>query len=300
MGTVSWLDWPICSDRGPRREPPLDFGVPEEPGVAVVPRKPPALPSVEIKQFSPEEIERGIAKLQRRIPEVEALDAVRAADSSASTSEILANTIRETIRDVFGTDSPEFRDNQYLRIWAGLSSMGMSRERVVAGIEAGKERTIAILRALITRLEEKREDLGGTKADRTRTAFRGLDLHPRIADVATDLYLNGHHNEAVFAASKALINLVRERSGKHALDGAPLMLTVFSKNDPVLAFNELANQTEEDEQQGMMHLYAGAVLAIRNPGGHDFPEESPDRALELIAFLSLLAKRADEAKRRTK
>src|SRR5207247_1926517 len=160
VGTVSWLDWPICSDRGPRREPPLDFGVPEEPGVAVVPRKPPALPSVEIKQFSPEEIERSTANLQRPIPEAEAPDAVRAADSP-------------------------------------------------------------------------------------RPALRGLDLHPRIADVATDLYLNGHHNEAVFAASKALINLVRERSGKHALDGAPLMLTVFSKNDPVLAFNELANQTEE-------------------------------------------------------
>src|SRR5438128_9579310 len=102
---------------------------------------------------------------------------------------------------------------------------------------------------------------GGTEADRARTAFRGLDLHPRVAAVATDLYLNGHHNEAVFNASKALVNLVKERAGRYDLDGAPLMLTVFSKNAPVLAFNELKDQTDEDEQQGMMHLYARAVLA---------------------------------------
>jgi hypothetical protein len=35
---------------------------------------------------------------------------------------------------------------------------------------------------------------------------------------------------------------------------APLVRAVFSKNNPVLAFNDLANQTDLDEQQGMMHL----------------------------------------------
>jgi hypothetical protein len=46
-----------------------------------------------------------------------------------------------------------------------------------------------------------------------------------------------------------------------------------------------------------MYLFMGAVLAIRNPGGHDFPEETPERALEYIAFLSLLANRVQEARR---
>jgi hypothetical protein len=39
---------------------------------------------------------------------------------------------------------------------------------------------------------------------------------------------------------------------------------VFSKNNPVLAFNDLANRTDLDEQEGMMHLFEGTVLAIRN------------------------------------
>ncbi len=37
------------------------------------------------------------------------------------------------------------------------------------------------------------------------------------------------------------------------------------------AFSELGDATELDEQEGMMHLFEGAVLAIRNPGGHGFP-----------------------------
>lgn len=83
---------------------------------------------------------------------------------------------------------------------------------------------------------------------------------------------DGHSWEAVFAASKALINYVKERSGNYDLDGAPLARAVFSKNDPLLAFNDLTDQTDLDEQEGMMHLFEGAVLAIRNPGGHSFPE----------------------------
>jgi hypothetical protein len=65
-----------------------------------------------------------------------------------------------------------------------------------------------------------------------------------------------------------------------------------------LAFNELANQTDIDEQEGMMHLFAGAVLAIRNPGGHAFPEGSEQRAIEYISLLSPLAYRVQEAKLR--
>jgi len=76
------------------------------------------------------------------------------------------------------------------------------------------------------------------------------------------------------------------------------MRTVFSKSNLVLAFNDLANQTQQDEQERMMHLYEGAVLAIRNPGGHTFPAGSEQRAIEYISLLSLLAYRLQEAKRR--
>jgi uncharacterized protein (TIGR02391 family) len=74
--------------------------------------------------------------------------------------------------------------------------------------------------------------------------------------------------------------------------------TVFSKNSPVLGFNDLKDKTDEDEQVGMMHLFEGAVLGIRNPGGHSFPEGPEQRAIEYISLLSLLAYRVQEAKLR--
>jgi uncharacterized protein (TIGR02391 family) len=75
------------------------------------------------------------------------------------------------------------------------------------------------------------------------------------------------------------------------------MRTVFSVKDPILAFNDLKDQSDRDEQEGMMHLFEGAVLGIRNPRGHSFLDDSPDRALEYIALLSMLANRLEEAKR---
>jgi hypothetical protein len=76
------------------------------------------------------------------------------------------------------------------------------------------------------------------------------------------------------------------------------MRTVFSKNNAILAFNELVDQTDLDQQEGLMHLFKGSVLGIRNPGGHSFPEGTEQRAIEYISLLSLLAYLAQEAKRR--
>jgi len=74
--------------------------------------------------------------------------------------------------------------------------------------------------------------------------------------------------------------------------------TVFSANDPILAFNAVADATDKDEQQGMMHLFMGAVLALRNPRAHSVFDDSPELAVDAIAFLSMLAKRLDTARRR--
>ena len=65
---------------------------------------------------------------------------------------------------------------------------------------------------------------------------------------------------------------------------------------PILAFNDLSDQTDLDEQEGMMHLFEGAVLGIRNPGGHAFPEGPEQSAIEYLSLLSLLAYRVQEAK----
>ena len=48
---------------------------------------------------------------------------------------------------------------------------------------------------------------------------------------------------------------------------------------------------------GMMHLFIGAVLALRNPRAYSVFDDSSELALDAIAFLSMLAKRLDATKR---
>lgn len=261
----------------------------------------PDSPRIEPREFrSIDEIDSGIAKLERRIQELEQLDVASAVHNDTGADDFIRSNVCESIREIFGTNSPEFKEHQHIRLWAGSEYVDMDSDEIVEGTERGRRQVIGILNGLIGRLREKREELGGADASLAPfTYFDRLNLHPRILDVSRDLFLDGYHWQAVFEAAKALVNYVKERSGCHDLDGAPLVRAVFSRNDPVLAFNDLSDQTDLDEQEGMMHLFEGAVLGIRNPGGHSFPEGPEQRAVEYISLLSLLAYRVQEAKRRT-
>jgi len=262
-------------------------------------RSTPAQPVIVPKQWSSsEDIGRAMAKLQRRIAELEALDIQSAVLEDSGMDDVAMSNVRETIRDVFGQNSPEFNEHEHLRLWAGAMHMGMSNSEIIAGTERGRKYVIGILDGLIDRLSEKREELVGQVSPSPKAFLDYLNLHPRISDVASDLFQDGYHWESVFAAAKALVYYVKERSGQHQLDGAALMRTVFSKNNPILSFNDLSDQTDVDEQEGMMHLFEGVILGIRNPGGHSFPEGPEQRAVEYLSLISLLAYRVQEAKRR--
>jgi uncharacterized protein (TIGR02391 family) len=263
-------------------------------------KRQPDPPPLEPREFrSPEEIEAGIAKLRRRVEELERLKVDEAYVDKTGADDVAESNVRETIREIFGSNSPEFKEHQHIRLDDGMAVYGgMPDHEYVAGLDAGRLKMIGIVKGLIGRLEEKRTDLGAGIAPAPSTYFDRLNLHPRIRDVSRDLFVDGHSWEAVFAASKALINYVKERSDRHDLDGTPLVQTVFSKKNPILTFNEFVSQVDSDEQEGMMHLFEGAVLAMRNPGGHDFPKGSDQRAAEYISFLSLLAYRLQDAKRR--
>ncbi len=263
-------------------------------------KKPTEPPPIEPREFrSVEEIDSGIAKLERRIQELEGLDVAAATLNDTGAVDVVRSNVRETIRDVFGSLSPEYVEHQYIDIWAGSMYMGMQKHEIVAGKDRGRKKVIGIINGLIGRLREKREELVGAGVVPLPTSyFDRLNLHPHILEVSRDLFMDGYHWEAVFAAAKTIVNYIKDRSGRHDLDGALLVRTVFSRNEPVLAFNSLADQTDFDEQEGMMHLFEGAVLGIRNPGGHSFPEGTEQRAIEYISLLSLLAYRVQEAKRR--
>jgi uncharacterized protein (TIGR02391 family) len=209
----------------------------------------------------------------------------------------LESKVVKTIREIFGEDSSEYEQYRTFKIQLGSTYKNFSKEYLQQEFRRSIPQAAALLWGLIDMLVYTKTRLFRTERD-VRRAILDLQLHPRIADASIDLFQGGHYRNAVFDASLALLNFVKEKSGRHDLDGADLMRTVFSKNKPVLAFNDLKDQSELDEQEGLMHLFEGAVLALRNPRAHEMTPDSPEEALEFIALLSLLAKQVDGARRR--
>jgi uncharacterized protein (TIGR02391 family) len=157
-------------------------------------------------------------------------------------------------------------------------------------------REITNLRTIIELFNEKLADGGDTPATKARRAFGELDLHPEIVRACGQLFEDGHYAEAVENACKVLDMLVKMRSMRMDPSGTELMQLVFSPKAPILKYNNQANDSEKSEQQGMMYLFAGAMLALRNPRAHGLVDDHPENAVEYLSFLSMLAKSLDRTK----
>jgi uncharacterized protein (TIGR02391 family) len=121
------------------------------------------------------------------------------------------------------------------------------------------------------------------------------NVHPGFPQKVRNLFDDGHCAEATFAAFKYVDKVVQKHSGKKE-SGQKLMLAVFSKDNPVIKLNPLKNQSEEDEQEGYRFMFAGAVMGIRNPGGHEIElSDDPDVCLDHLAFASLLVRRLERS-----
>jgi uncharacterized protein (TIGR02391 family) len=245
-----------------------------------------------------------INKLERRVGELKAFDV--SAITSGSDPSVLAMqaSIRQTLESCFGTGTTQFRlyekacdldDTTYRMNF--YDSPGTSNQEIREGVNDGIKRAIALLEQAVRSLKEDLGDMGADESGRALRAYEGLDLHSEIERAAGDLYRNGHYANAIEDAVKGLNALVRLRSGRENLDGTALMEAVFSPKAPVLKFNALADESDLNEQRGFMMMFSGAVAGLRNPRAHKLIQDDAERALEFIAFVSLLAKLLDSAKK---
>jgi uncharacterized protein (TIGR02391 family) len=125
--------------------------------------------------------------------------------------------------------------------------------------------------------------------------FELRNVHPNFPKKVRELFDDGHCAEATFAAFKYVDKVVQKHSGKKE-SGQKLMMAVFNKDNPVIRLNPLTNQSEEDEQEGYRFMFAGAVMGIRNPGGHEVElSDDPDVCLDHLAFASLLIRRLERS-----
>lgn len=240
-----------------------------------------------------------MVKLERRLDDLRQLDISSQSETAGPEVKQIQQRLAAFLTDTFGVGTIEF--NRYsptcTRLFIGvLRSRGLTDQEIREGLEKGKSAAIACLEGIKADFEESISDanqgIGG--ANSALKAYEGLSLHPEIEKACGKLFRDGHYSEAIEKGMKKLNAYVRFKSGVEK-DGSQLMESVFSAKNPVLKFNDMADDSDRDEQVGFLMMFKGAVAGLRNPRAHRIMNDDPERALEFIAFISLLAKLLDEA-----
>ena len=133
----------------------------------------------------------------------------------------------------------------------------------------------------------------GYSAEAVEHPFESRNIHERIAEVSRDLFDNGHFSQATFEAWKLVDGIVQSISCLGD-SGFKLMMQAFADNNPPIKLNFLITQTERDEQKGFQFLFAGGILAIRNPRGHIANmKDDPDTCLDHLSLASFLLRKLE-------
>ncbi len=101
--------------------------------------------------------------------------------------------------------------------------------------------------------------------------------------------MSGYYQEAIRQAAQAYEHEIQTLCLDADRSGRELMGLSFGGKDPVVPLGDLSTQLGRSQQEGMMHLSIGVMLAIRNKYSHgpkrDVDEET---AREELCTISLL------------
>lgn len=151
----------------------------------------------EKKLRSKTEIDKGIIKIRRRMDDINKLKVENISYDSGRKKAVLRN-VTETIRDIFGSNSPEFGDFKYFDIDKGGCFMGRPASFYQQCFLDGIPDALALLEGIIQRLEERKEDLLLTSSEHEQetpfdTESRDIFIvhgHERASKEATARFLS--------------------------------------------------------------------------------------------------------------
>jgi len=149
-------------------------------------------------------------------------------------------------------------------------------------------------------LEGKRQARGNNPAPEDE---KWTYIHPLIRKSSKKLFVDGSYANA---AEDAFIEInARVKKLFHKLrpndpvpDGADAMNKVFSKNNPMIQFSDMTDDTGKNTQLGYMEMLAGAMSALRNPKAHSNDVViSKEEAMRRLMYASMLMYKIDEGVR---
>lgn len=126
-------------------------------------------------------------------------------------------------------------------------------------------------------------------------AFDLRNVHQKLPNKCRILFDDCHYSQSTFEACKYIDKEIQRFTNENK-SGYALMMSVFGGNTPKLKIANLTTQTGKDEQEGFKFLLAGAMLAIRNPRGHEYKiEDDPDTCLDYLVLISALLRTIERA-----
>jgi uncharacterized protein (TIGR02391 family) len=149
----------------------------------------------------------------------------------------------------------------------------------------------SITRRAAAHTEAASEPVGGLHP------FDQRNIHPGIGVASKKLFDDGHYSQATFEGFKLLDKEVQKLANSNE-SGKKLMMTAFNEVTPLIKLTNISTVTEKDEQEGYKFIFAGSMMAIRNPRGHEVNlPDTPSRCLDHLSLASLLFRRLDELKK---
>lgn len=124
-------------------------------------------------------------------------------------------------------------------------------------------------------------------------------LHPRLSEVSRKVFEVGSYKEAALNAFIELDERVGNRLVNHPVGskktGKDRMLFALAEDSPIIRLFPDDNPDAKMKQEGYKFIFAGVMLAIRNPKGHrNFTIDEQD-AIELLFLASRLLRKLDNA-----
>lgn len=133
------------------------------------------------------------------------------------------------------------------------------------------------------------------RLDAASHPFDERNIHPKLPKIVRKLFDDGYFAQATFEAFKFLDKQVSKVS-KSKKSGYALMMEVFSDTSPAIQLTPLSTVSEKDEQKGYQFIFAGSIMAIRNPRGHEHSlADSLEECLDHLSLASLLIRRIEQA-----
>lgn len=129
----------------------------------------------------------------------------------------------------------------------------------------------------------------------TEHAFEQRNIDSRLPPSVIQLCDNGHYAQATFEVYK-FVDKEIQRHARSTKSGYALMMETLGGASPAVRLNPMLTASQQDEQKGYSFLFAGSILGIRNPRGHEYDlQDDVDLCLDHLSLASLLLRKLSDA-----